>query len=353
LDSTYRSRSNFFFFHAREGFLPNPLLIHFSNTQKNSRPPTLDFYFEIANTMTCLETSDDYAPSSTEETLYTLAAMRQQEESGYMTCDYLHQQQFESPAVPNGPLDRVDVDCRNKMSAWCYQVVDFCKFNRETVSISMSYLDRYLMSPTGAAALADRKLFQLAAMTCLYTAVKIHEPEAMDPKLVSSLSRGTYNKAQIEEMEASILGALQWRMNPPTSLAFARMFLELIPDDVLCRTYRDTVYDLIKYQTELAVGDYNFVTTKASTIAFCALLNSLESVSLDMKVSAQISFVLSTAIDVDARDQVLVQVQTYLYQAILQHPSALNNFSTPTVSTAKASRRLSVEVSPQSISAIR
>ena len=46
----------------------------------------------------------------------------------------------------------------------------------------MSFLDRYLMTSIGRNASENQKLFQLASMTSPYTAIKIHEPEAMDPK---------------------------------------------------------------------------------------------------------------------------------------------------------------------------
>jgi Cyclin, N-terminal domain/Cyclin, C-terminal domain len=288
------------------------------------------------------------------DTLSTLLVMRQQEEAGYLCFDYLHQA-YPEPTVPTGPLNRIDVDCRNKMAAWCYQVVDFCKFDRETVSIAMNYLDRYLMSSTGSEALNDRKVFQLAAMTSLYTAVKIHEPEAMDPKLVSNLSRGTYNKEEIEAMESSILGALQWRMNPPTSMSFIRLFLDLIPQDVMDVSVRNTVSDIAKYQTELAVRDFNFIATKASTIAFCAVINSFESLNMDVKVLSHIAYILSSSIGLDEPEDALLEIQNYLYQAVLQHPGLSACFSSAPALTRpnKASRSTSIDVSPQSISAIR
>jgi len=297
---------------------------------------------------------NSFSSSKVDTTLSTLAAMRHQEDRGYLVSDCLYQSE-PAQAVANRPLHEVDVDCRNKMTAWCYQVVDFCKFSRETVEISMNYLDRYMMSSAGHVARADRKLFQLAAMTSLYTAVKIHEPEAMDPKLVSSLSRGTYTVQQVEEMEANLLGALQWRLNPPTSLSFARMFLELIPEDVLDQATRDTAYDITKYQTELAVSEIDFVSTKASTVAFCALMNSLESVNTEPKVLAYISFMLSEAIGIDSNDDAVLTVQNCLYQAVVRQPDATGVFvSQPTAAqTKQASLLSSFDVSPRCISATR
>jgi hypothetical protein len=74
-------------------------------------------------------------------------------------------------------------------------------------------------------------------------AVKIHEPEAMDPDTVSTLSRGTYSAHDIENMELQILKALEWRVNPPTSVSFARQLLALLPDDVYIEAARNNLAD--------------------------------------------------------------------------------------------------------------
>ena len=208
-----------------------------------------------------------------QDVISTVEVMIMQEKA-YLAADYLHQSMPEVPAV-NGPQSSaVDVDCRIKMSEWCYQVVDFCKFNRETVSVAMNFLDRYLCTPVGSAALNDRKVFQLAAMTCLYTAIKTVEPEAMEPKIVSGLSRGTYTEQQVTDMEFSILNAIQWRMNPPTALAFVHHFLALMDVDVT-----DAVFEMAKFQTELAVNEYSFIGVAPSSIAFAAIANAMQDAS--------------------------------------------------------------------------
>lgn len=280
-------------------------------------------------------------------TLSILSVMCRQEDSGYHAVDFLHQSEPATCCV-KGPLS-VDADCRSKMAAWCYQVVDFCKFHRETVEIAMNYLDRFLATTAGQAAMADRKVYQLAAMTCLYTSVKIHEPEAMDPQLVSNLSRGTYSPQQVEEMESVILTALQWRLNPPTALAFVRQFLELIPSDLLSDEIRQAAYDISKYQTELAVNEYAFVTVKSSVVAYCSLMNALESVGVSNKVVSQIGFALAQASGMSHND-IVVEVQNWLYEAVIQQPTGSFIMAHPAQSKpVKASRRSSFEVSPRSV----
>ena len=232
-------------------------------------------------------------PVDTECVLDTVEAMRRQEETGYRTHDYLHQQVPVEPSI-NQPQQAtllgapVDAECRFRMTEWCYQIVDFCKFKRETVAVSMSYLDRFLASTAGREILLDRSKFQLAAMAALYTAIKIHEPEAMEPGLIASLSRGAYNKEQIEAMEFAMLNAIQWRVNPPTAISFVHLYLDLIPNTVIHQEARDAIIDLAKYQTELAVSDHAFIPVNASFIALAAILNALESMGMDMTLLCSI-----------------------------------------------------------------
>jgi hypothetical protein len=287
----------------------------------------------------------------------TLEVMRKQEESGYRGVDYLHQQQPQACTM-NGPQNNgasVDVDCRFRMAEWCYQIVDFCKFKRETVCISMSYLDRFLSSNCGHEILLDRFQFQLAAMTALYTAVKIHEPEAMDPNLIASLSRGVYNKEQVEAMEFKMLNAIQWRVNPPTAVAFIHEMLNLVPSDILNQDARQAVIDLAKYQAELAVPDYGFVTANASSIAFASLMNAMESIHMDIKLRSHVEDALAQAGKIDSQSARIRDIRIRLYEAISRQPgstqlvSSLAPQSTCTVDYTKTEN--SVHASPTSVSA--
>ena len=236
-----------------------------------------------------------------EDSVETLQAMRHQEEIGYTTRDFLQQHEDDEnqtrPRCCPIHLD-IDIDCRFKMCKWCYDICKFCKYDRETVEIAMSYLDRFVSTEFGAAALQDRNIYQLASMTTIYTAIKIHEREALSPRVVSQLSRGMYTAKQIEDMEAIILFALEWRMHPPTAMSFVQEFLKLLPQDVLSEPARETLLELTAFQAELSVSDYAFIATPASTIAYCSFMNALDSMGIvfnsnnDAKLS-QIGFILA------------------------------------------------------------
>lgn len=208
---------------------------------------------------------------SVDELTDRLHVMQYQESTHYKCRSYI-----------GGSQQAVDRECRAKMCEWCYQVTDFCKFKRETVAISMSYLDRFLSTPRPSArqALKYKKEYQLAAMTCLYIAIKLFEPLAMDTTLLSSISQGCYSETDISEMEKEILMSLGWRMNGPTTHDFLSHILEVLPFSAhkSCESISRTLSDFSRFQVELAVSDYDLSIQKPSIVALAAILNSAEGV---------------------------------------------------------------------------
>ena len=159
---------------------------------------------------------------------------------------------------------------REKICEWCYQVVDHFDFNREVVSVAMNYLDRYLATRT-----VNRRIFQLAAMTALYLAIKLFEPGKLKMSSLIDLSRGYFLAEHIVTMEDSMLQSLKWYVHPPTSFAFCRDFMRLVSGDIAPRARHD-VNELARFMTELSVCDYWFIAKKPSSIALGALINAIE-----------------------------------------------------------------------------
>lgn len=205
------------------------------------------------------------------EIIDRLKAMQTQESKTYRKSDYLK----------NLPVnaDTVDAWCRNKMVEWCYQVIDFVKFRRETVSIAMSYLDRFLgaKSPRSQQVIKCRKEYQLAAMTCLYIAIKLFEPKLIDTRVLSELSRGCYCPEDFKIMESDILRDLQWFMNDPTPLTYLNHCVALLPiHDCGTEIKTEIIFEVAKEQIELSVADYSLITQSCSNIAIAALRNSVQ-----------------------------------------------------------------------------
>jgi hypothetical protein len=223
-------------------------------------------------TLTNVELEDAMLPRhEAQEIPDRIAIMVLQEENEYLCFDYL----IVNEALTKKAAKPVDHDCRVKMCEWCYQVVDFCKFRRETVGIGMSYLDRYLCSDKGKKALGDRKEYQLVAMTCLYIAIKLHEPLEMETSLLADLSRGCYTEMEFANMEGKILQALVWRVSGPTALGFIQHFLMFLPETIH-QAVATAIFDYARYQTELAVADHACVKLRPSIVGMAALLNAVE-----------------------------------------------------------------------------
>jgi lipoyl(octanoyl) transferase len=89
---------------------------------------------------------------------------------------------------------------REKICEWSYQVIDHFDFSREVVSVSIHYLDRFLATRP-----CNKKIFQLAAMTSLFLAIKLYEPGKISMQSMIELSRGYFQVDQMVAMEMAIL----------------------------------------------------------------------------------------------------------------------------------------------------
>jgi hypothetical protein len=186
-------------------------------------------------------------------------------------------------------------------------------------------------------------------MCSLYTAVKIHEPEVMSSELVSTLSRGAHSPQQVEAMELMILRALGWRVNPPTALSYIRLFLDLLPPALMQPDLKSSLYEICKFQTELAVADFALVAIPPSTIAYSSTMNALESLCFDPNIVGFVSSILSEAAGINVFSQDLLHVQVKLCDVVTQHsePRFPSKLATSVAGTHdKATRRSSYETSP-------
>ena len=246
----------------------------------------------------------------------TVCAMHLQEKRGYGKQNWLQQ-------TCNVNLEAVDADCRSQMFAWCVNVADYCNVSRETVEIAMSSIDRFMA--TSAQARNDRTRFQLVCMAALYSSTKIHEPTALSPALVSRFSDGIFSAQDIEQMEAEMMQALTWRVNPPTSSSFLREFLNLIPSYMMGDETRSLVHDSASGQAQVALMKQEYMTTSASTIAYAALMNSLECFGLDLHLLGAVGYALAKPLEIDCNSKQLVQIQTTMYKSMAKHRPSDNS----------------------------
>lgn len=222
-----------------------------------------------------------------------LRSMMQQERSGNYSCvDYLsispwqqdvyqllkkNQMEIDLPTKELSPETRIDEYCREQIAEWSFRVVDYFRIDREVVALSISFLDRFL-----ATCRCDRTSFKLAATSTLNLAVKLLYPCKLgDLGILSDLSRGEFDMADVAEMESHILQSLSWQLHPPTPVAFASILLDFVfsdPNKRISGADLDDIYDVSSFFCDLAVCDYFFVPMKASNIAVAAILNALEGI---------------------------------------------------------------------------
>jgi Cyclin, C-terminal domain/Cyclin, N-terminal domain len=173
----------------------------------------------------------------------------------------------------------------------------------------MSYLDRYLCSRPGRSALANRKEYQLSAMTALYVAIKIHEPLEMETALLADLSRGCYEEMEFVHKEEELLQALKWRVGGPTALGFIQHYLALLPDTVH-PAVGEAMMEYARYQTELAISEHSLVDMPPSEIALAAVLNAMEGMDIHLLLpKAQTKFVrtLEKVVGIQVDDVTVIQ----------------------------------------------
>lgn len=219
------------------------------------------------------------------------------QEKHYLCHNYLKGDDDKTKTKTRGAT--IDASCRGKVCRWIFRTVDCAKFGRETAIVAMSHLDRFLCSSSIRArrARADRREFQLVAMTCLLLAIKVCEPIEMDASTMSALSRGLQSVEDFVSCEGDVLASLGWRLNGPTSLQFSRCILEFLPGSVKPSVARRLSDDSCR-QIGAAVEDYGCVVLRRSWIAIAAVLNSLEDVSHeDFSVEERTRFVRAMADD--------------------------------------------------------
>jgi Cyclin, N-terminal domain len=177
---------------------------------------------------------------------------------------------------------------RDKMVDWCCRVIQYCNLETEIVSIAMNYTDRMCIAHPQI--LSNPCKYQLVAMTALYIAAKIHAPEALDPKLVSNLSRGTYTAEEIEAQERILLSTLEWKVNPPTPHSFVRQFFELVQPALPIHESETALRFSLKQIDSYMCNNFCASAIRPCVVAYCSFMNSLGYLSLLSSTEKNVAF---------------------------------------------------------------
>lgn len=299
--------------------------------------------------------------ASHEEQTPISAHRAEQERSEDIFAAMLHTEEHYLPSTPfrshHRHCDELPIkypEWRSKICDWSYRIVDHFSLDREVVGIAMNLFDRYSAickaeaeveaesssrlrcpfphaittsgrkhdlprSPRSVVTVLggyedqaafekdESRIYQLAAMTCLYLSIKLHSENVSDGSshahtggaakgrrtrhrlaLMSfvELSRGQFSAADMTQMEQTLLKALKWRVNPPTPTAFVNYILDLVPSvlsDKISPHQQDLVmhylHELSRYMTELSVCVPHMSTIyRPSFIAYASILVCMNTV---------------------------------------------------------------------------
>ena len=174
----------------------------------------------------------------------------------------------------------IDAACREKMAMWTFQVVDYCNINRHTAELAIRMQDRFLSQnhdhSIAQECIEDRKKYQLAAMTCLYTAIKLTEAEVLSPDIIASLSRDMATPDQVVQMEGYILQALDWHICASTSTDVVDHLVQLLPKSVPQHVKRN-ILEKARFAIHQSLLDYELSTTLPPTaLGYAALVHALD-----------------------------------------------------------------------------
>jgi hypothetical protein len=243
---------------------------------------------------------------SEEECVAAVKAVLRQEQS-YHVPDYLRQ--CPSSSELGLPLD---ANARSTIVRWCLRVIKICQYKHDIAAIAIDYLDRYVATHQGQEALLDRRHYQLASLTCVYCAIKLHgDRPPLGPTVIAKLSNGEISHNDVENMELKLLHALEWRMNPPTAMSFVRSHLDLVHEDEVDVFTREAILDLSQLQVNESLLRYDFVSEKRSRLGLAALLNAADSLCDDGSISTGLEDIIHQCTSITPEDLAALRFQLY------------------------------------------
>mmetsp|Transcript_36244 Transcript_36244/g.76166 ORF Transcript_36244/g.76166 Transcript_36244/m.76166 type:complete len:359 (+) Transcript_36244:63-1139(+) len=235
----------------------------------------------------------------------SLSIMMKKECATYACSDYLNDRSSSrSRSSGLNHEQKITPDDRSKLVDWCYEIVDRCRLDRESVAVAMDIADRFMCTivaqgSQGQGALQvqdsilyDRGQYQLLILTAIYISIKLNGQEILSSADFSAITHDSYSTEEIESMELKILHGLKWIICCPTALQMGYQILELMatassqvreaknagPLDS-GRIAWNFLREELAFQTETAVRGYRFVTQRYSTIAVASILNAIEQVN--------------------------------------------------------------------------
>jgi len=175
------------------------------------------------------------------------------------------------------PLDKNSA-WREKVTEWCYQVVDRLEDDRDIVFICMRVFDSFvahqIKTSDAQQILKCRKLYQTTAMTCLLIAMKLCGRKNFGVDNLLRMGNGIVQHEDIVNTGKIIMDKIPLRkILPVTPSRFCKAFVQLLSSDV--ETTRSSVLENARFFAELSVYDSNFSSLSPSVIAIASVTASI------------------------------------------------------------------------------
>ena len=142
--------------------------------------------------------------------------------------------------------DGMEKEWRNQIVEWFFQLSDYYSFSRETAALAIALLDRFMATTS-----VNSLQYQLAALTCLFIAIKYNERIQPKAQKIVTLAHGKFLPEHMRMMEQKILSSVGWRVNYPTPMCLIRAMLTYL--NALPETTERIILDA-QYLTELATS---------------------------------------------------------------------------------------------------
>jgi hypothetical protein len=177
---------------------------------------------------------------------------------------------------------------RERVTQWCYDVVDHLRVSRSTVYVAMNILDRYFVNcannnNNSNSNVASDRSYEAAALTALFLAVRIRGGENLEVVDLVRMSRLGVTIKEIVEVGKEMTQFLSFGRRLLTPDEFVQQLTTYLPSGVYDQARVKEVTASALFYTEVCVVDSFFAGVKASEIALASMLNALDTdVSLIM-----------------------------------------------------------------------
>ena len=162
---------------------------------------------------------------------------------------------------------------RERVTQWCYDVVDHLRGSRSTVYVAMNILDRFFL--LGPQSSSDRR-YEAAALTALFLAVSIRGSRNLEVVDLVRMSRLGVTFREIIEVGKDMTRSLSFDRRLLTPSDFIHELIRSLPS-TWDQARVTAIADNAGFYSELCTVDSFFSGIKASEVAFASTITALES----------------------------------------------------------------------------